>query len=104
MAQRNLYPMAEACREERMEIPPKPATELWHLIVSTTKSAQELLLARTSLIDALPPREIYALHPDQFANVTTIYRMKHNLFKRLQHNQTIERLCSEGKLAPNGDT
>jgi hypothetical protein len=104
MAQRNLHPMAEPCREERMEIAPEPATELWRLIVSTTKSAQELLLARTSLIDALPPREIYARHPDQFADITAIYRMKHNLFKRLQHNQTIERLYSEGKLAPNGDT
>jgi DNA-directed RNA polymerase specialized sigma24 family protein len=75
--------------------------ELWRLIVSTTKNAQEQLLARASLIDALPPRTIYALHPDQFANVAAVYRMKRNLFKRLQHNQAIERLCSEGTLTQN---
>jgi len=78
--------------------------ELWHLIVSTTKDAQELLLARASLIDALPPHSIYELHPDQFADVAAVYRMKHTLFIRLRHNQAIERLCYERMLAPNGDT
>jgi DNA-directed RNA polymerase specialized sigma24 family protein len=78
--------------------------ELWQLIVSATKNAQELLLARASLIDALPPRAIYALHPDLFANVAAVYQMKRNLFKRLQHNQAIERLCYEGTFADTGDT
>jgi hypothetical protein len=57
-----------------------------------------LLLVRESLIYALPPRAIYARHPDQLANVALVYRMKRNLFKRLQHNQAIERLCYEGTL------
>ena len=78
--------------------------ELWRLILSTTKNEQEQLLVRESLIYALPPRAIYARHPDQFANVAVVYRMKRNLFKRLQHNQAIERLCYEGTLAHNGDT
>ena len=78
--------------------------ELWCLIESTTKSAQEQLLAHASLIDALPARTIYTRHPDQFDSVAAIYRMKRNLFKRLQHNHAIERLRNEGTLAHNGDT
>jgi DNA-directed RNA polymerase specialized sigma24 family protein len=78
--------------------------ELWRLILSTTKNEQEQLLVRESLIYALPPRAIYARHPDQFTNVAVVYRMKRNIFKRLQHNQAIERLCYEGTLAHNGDT
>ena len=61
-------------------------------------------LVRESLLYALPPRAIYARHPDQFANVAVVYRMKCNLFKRLQHNQDIERLCYQGTLVHNGDT
>ena len=78
--------------------------ELWCLILSMAKGEQEQLLVRESLIDALPPREIYARHPDQFANVAMVYRLKRNLFKRLQRNQAIERLCYEGTLTHSGDT
>jgi DNA-directed RNA polymerase specialized sigma24 family protein len=78
--------------------------ELWCLILSVAKSEQEQLLVRESLIDALPPRAIQARHPDQFADVAMVYRMKRNLFKRLQHNQAIERFCYEETLAQNRDT
>jgi DNA-directed RNA polymerase specialized sigma24 family protein len=75
--------------------------ELWCLIWSMAKGEQEQLLVRESLIDALPPRAIYARHPEQFADVATVYRIKRNLFKRLQRNEAIERLCYEGMLAPD---
>lgn len=75
--------------------------ELWRLILSMAKGEQEQLLVRESLIDALPPRAIYARHPEQFVDVATVYRLKRNLFKRLQRNEAIERLCYEGMLAPN---
>ncbi len=75
--------------------------ELWGLIVSMAKSELEHLLVRESLIDALPPRAIYTRHPDQFANVAMVYRMKRNLFKRLQRNPAIERLCYLAMLAPD---
>ena len=94
----------EGDQSERAMLEPHQQAELWHQIVSTIENEQELLLARASLIYALSPRAIYALHPDQFADITAVYRMKHNLFKRLQHNQAIERLCSAGMIAPNEDT
>ena len=78
--------------------------ELWHQIVNAAQNQQELLLLRASLIDALPPRAIYALHPDQFASVAAIYRMKHRLFKRLQLDPLIERLCAEAALDPVRDS
>jgi hypothetical protein len=88
-------------RPERAVLDPQQQAELWHQIMSATKNEHELLLARASLIDALPPRAIYTLHPDQFADIAAIYRMKHNLFKRLLHIQAIERLCFEGTLTRN---
>jgi hypothetical protein len=58
------------------------------------------------LIGPQQPRQraICALYPDQFANVAAIYRMKYMLFKRLQHNPVLERLCAEAILAPDRDT
>jgi DNA-directed RNA polymerase specialized sigma24 family protein len=70
--------------------------ELWDLILETTMTDQEQLILRESLVYALPPRLIYACHPDQFADVADVYRIKRNLFKRLQHNPEIEHLCREG--------
>ena len=78
--------------------------ELWRLILSTTKNEQEQLLVRESMAYALPPRAIQARHSNLFADVLQVYRMKRNLFKRLQHNQDIERLCYQGTLVHNGDT
>ena len=95
---------AAAVSPEQTVLEELQQAELWRLILSMAKSEQEQLLVRESLLYALPPRAIYARHPDQFANVAVVYRMKRNLFKRLQHNQVIERLCYEGTLAPNGDT
>jgi hypothetical protein len=89
---------------ERAMLDPQQQAELWQQIASATNNDQELLLARESLIYALPPRAIYALHPDQFANLAMIYGMKRNLFMQLLHNQVIERLCSEGALAQSEDT
>jgi len=88
---------------EALAVPFQQA-ELWQLIRSTARSEQELLLARASLIDALPARAIYARYPDQFANVAAIYRMKCDLFERLQHSRTIERFCYEAALAHGQDT
>jgi hypothetical protein len=74
------------------------AAELWRLIVSAAESEQEQLLARESLIYALAPRAIHALHPDQFISVAAIYGMKLHLFQQLLHNGAIEQLRSEDTL------
>jgi hypothetical protein len=78
--------------------------ELWAQIMSAAADDLELLLLRESLIYALPPREIYARHPDQFTSVAAIYLMKHTIFNRLQPNQAIARLCATATMAQNQDT
>jgi hypothetical protein len=103
MHQNSATQLEEYPPQQTLPVSPQQA-ELWSQIVNTTKSEQELLLLRASLIDALPPRAIYALYPDQFANVAAIYRMKHMLFKQLRHNPVIERLCAEAMLTPDRDT
>jgi len=99
----NPNPAADLAGEQpqRAGLKPQQQAALWLQITSATTNEQELLLARASLIDALPARAIYARHPDQFANVTAIYRMKCDLFKRLQQTEAIEQLCSEATLKEN---
>jgi hypothetical protein len=94
----------ESYRPQQTLLASQSQAELWYQIVNAATNPQELLLLRASLIDALPPRAIYELHPDQFASVAAIYRMKHTLFKRLQHTPLIERLRSEAAFAPDRDT
>ena len=59
---------AAAVSPEQTVLEELQQAELWRLILSTAKSEQEQLLVRESLLYALPPRAIYARHPDQFAN------------------------------------
>ena len=70
--------------------------ELWNRVLETAMSDQELLILRESLIYSLPPRLIHSRHPDRFADVADVYRVKRNLYKRLQHNHELQNLCHEG--------
>ena len=52
----------------------------------------EQLVARLSFVAGLSPREIRARHPDRFADVNTVYRIKRNLIDRLRRSQCIEQV------------
>ena len=94
----------EVPQQERAPLDPQQQAELWAQIMSATADDLELLLIRESLIYALPPRAIYARHPDRFASIAAIYLMKHNILTRLQPNQAIARLCATGTINQNQDT
>jgi hypothetical protein len=70
-------------------------TELWQLIMRITSSMDEQVIVRESLVYALPPRIIQARHPDMFADVTDVYRVKRNLINRYQRNRELQRLWQE---------
>jgi len=70
--------------------------EIWRVIAETAMSDYEQLILRESLVYALPPRAIHARHADQFSDVAEVYRVKRNLFKRLQRNHELQHLCLEG--------
>jgi len=67
-------------------------TEIWRLIVQMTSNPQEQIIVRESLVDALPPRAIQARHPDMFADVIQVYRVKRNLVNRFQRNRELQQL------------
>jgi DNA-directed RNA polymerase specialized sigma24 family protein len=70
-------------------------TEIWRLILRMTSNAQERIIVRESLIYALPPRTIQARHPDMFADVMQVYRVKRNLINRFQRNRELQKLWEE---------
>jgi DNA-directed RNA polymerase specialized sigma24 family protein len=70
-------------------------TEIWRLIMDMTSNLQERIIVRESLVYALPPRAIQARHPDQFADVMQVYRVKRNLINRFQRNRELQRLWQE---------
>jgi hypothetical protein len=68
---------------------------LWRLISQIVLNEQERIVLRESLVSALPPRDIQARHPDQFADVMAVYRTKRNLLNRLQRNHDLRTLWQE---------
>jgi DNA-directed RNA polymerase specialized sigma24 family protein len=70
-------------------------TELWQLIMDITHSLQEQIIVRECLVYALPPRTIQARHPEMFADVMQVYRVKRNLINRFQRNRELQQLWQE---------
>ncbi|HJZ46882.1 MAG TPA: hypothetical protein VKE41_06935 [Roseiflexaceae bacterium] len=71
-------------------------SEIWRLIMRITSGLQERIIVHESLVYALPPRAIQARHPDMFADVVEVYRVKRNLINRFQRNRELKRLWQEG--------
>jgi len=70
-------------------------TELWRLILEMTNSLEEQVIVRECLVYALPPRTIQARHPEMFADVMHVYRVKRNLINRFQRNRALQQLWQE---------
>src|SRR3954470_14675165 len=70
-------------------------TEIWRLIARMTSNPQEQVIVRECLVYALPPRTIQARHPDMFADVMQVYRVKRNLINRFQRNRELQRLWQD---------
>jgi DNA-directed RNA polymerase specialized sigma24 family protein len=70
-------------------------TEIWRLIMRMTSNLQEQIIVRESMVYALPPRAIQARHPDMFADVLQVYRVKRNLINRFQRNRELQQLWQE---------
>lgn len=65
------------------------ARALWRAIGAATHDDAELLIARLSFIHGLKPGEIHARHPDRYASVAEVYRLKRNLLDRLRRDPAI---------------
>ena len=65
--------------------------ELWRAVEGEVRDEAERLVAHLCLVLDLKPREVYARHPDRFASVTDVYRVKRNLLDRLVRTPAIRR-------------
>jgi DNA-directed RNA polymerase specialized sigma24 family protein len=65
------------------------AITLWQLVETEAHDESELTIATLSFIHGLKPREIYEQHPDRYASIDEVYRIKRNLLDRLRRDELI---------------
>ncbi len=65
--------------------------ELRRAIDAELHDEAERLVAHLCLVLDLKPREVSARHPDRFADVADVYRVKRNLLERLRRSPAIRR-------------
>jgi hypothetical protein len=65
--------------------------ELRRAIDAELHDEAERLVAHLCLVLDLKPREVYERHPDRFADVADVYRVKRNLLERLRRSPAIRR-------------
>jgi hypothetical protein len=62
---------------------------LWAAIVAEVKPGAELVVARCCFVEGLMPREVCARHPELFATVGDVHRIKRNVIERLRRSETL---------------
>jgi DNA-directed RNA polymerase specialized sigma24 family protein len=62
---------------------------LWETVRAALSDDDERLVAELCFALDLKPREVYARHPDQFASVADVYRVKRNVLDRLRRNPAL---------------
>jgi DNA-directed RNA polymerase specialized sigma24 family protein len=66
------------------------ARALWQAIYEAAHDESERLIATLTFVHGLKPQEIYEMHPDRYAEVAEVYRIKRNLLDRLRRDKTIQ--------------
>ena len=65
---------------------PEDPNEVWHVVRSLLSDPREIRLAYLYFHCGLKAREIVHFCPLEFAEVQEVYRLRHNIFKRLTRN------------------
>jgi hypothetical protein len=66
------------------------ANDLWNAVIAAAQDEKEVIIARLCLVLGMKPGEVYALHPERFADVVEVYCTKRNLLDRLRRNPAIQ--------------
>ena len=77
---------------EQMVLTELNRAEIWAQINRHIVSEQERIVMYESIVLGLPPRAILRNHPTLFDDITSIYRVKRNLFDRLRRDNNLRRL------------
>jgi DNA-directed RNA polymerase specialized sigma24 family protein len=68
---------------------------LWDIIHSAVAMQSERVVLIESYVYNLPPRSIYARHPQLFTSIGEVYAAKRNLIERLGRNHELRSLYAE---------
>jgi hypothetical protein len=60
------------------------ARDLWRAVLEALPDEDERIVANLSFVQGLKPGEIAAVHPQRFASVADVYRVKRNAIDRLR--------------------
>ena len=63
--------------------------DLWAAVQGELQDEADRLVARLCLVLGLKPREVYQRHPERYADVAEVYRVKRNLLDRLRRSPAI---------------
>lgn len=66
--------------------------EIWQILGALANSPQEQTVLVETFLHDQTPRAIFAGHPELFADVSAIYRIKRNMLERLQRNRDLQEL------------
>jgi len=67
---------------------------LWEIVAAEAGDEAETLVLRLCLVLNIKPREVFERHPDRFATVADVYRVKRNLLDRLRRNPALREFAS----------
>jgi hypothetical protein len=68
---------------------------VWQYVLAAVKTEQERVIIEDFLLYNMKPREIYARHPDLFADVVQVSRVKGNFMTRLRRNKQLLAIIAE---------
>jgi len=67
----------------------------WQHVLKIVTAELERLVLKETFVFALPPRAIFARHPDLFESIDQVYALKRNLTNRLVRSREFRRICEE---------
>lgn len=67
----------------------------WREIFKIVRSVHERVVLEETFVHALAPRQIFARHPDLFADVDIVYAVKRNLISRLVRSRELRQLYED---------
>ena len=85
---------------EALAVDQLAASDLWQAIGRELVDDDERLIARLSFVLDLKPAEIHERHPNRFAAVADVYRIKRNLLERLRRSDAILSLAGMAASRP----
>ena len=87
--------VGQAASPEALVLGDLDRAELWRLVGGLISGEQERIVVVESFVLDLPPRAIFARHPELFADIDAVYSAKRNLVARLKGSRKLREMFEE---------